>query len=150
MDESQAVQGICIPTDAKQARERLIKTVEFLPPLPPIPAVQRRLATPGHHSIAHYNPYAEVKTLGIPVYLGVIARGLLVKQNRLQMRENRREALCDADITGLGVRIFHRYLDFCDLIMAEEASQISEPPFVAITGQFFRARQIFIRDVNQY
>ncbi|EPB76992.1 thiamine pyrophosphate enzyme, TPP binding domain protein [Ancylostoma ceylanicum] len=42
-----------------------------------------------------------IETLGIPVYLGGMARGLLGKQNRLQMRQNRRDALRDADLTIL-------------------------------------------------
>ncbi|KHJ93807.1 thiamine pyrophosphate enzyme, TPP binding domain protein [Oesophagostomum dentatum] len=42
-----------------------------------------------------------IEALGIPVYLGGMARGLLGKQNRLQMRQNRRDALRDADLTIL-------------------------------------------------
>lgn len=42
-----------------------------------------------------------IEMLGIPVYLGGMARGLLGKQNRLQMRQNRRDALRDADLTIL-------------------------------------------------
>ncbi|KAK6035245.1 thiamine pyrophosphate enzyme, TPP binding domain protein [Cooperia oncophora] len=42
-----------------------------------------------------------VEILGVPVYLGGMARGLLGKENRLQMRQNRREALRDADLTVL-------------------------------------------------
>ncbi|KAK6014844.1 thiamine pyrophosphate enzyme, TPP binding domain protein, partial [Ostertagia ostertagi] len=39
--------------------------------------------------------------LGIPVYLGGMARGLLGKENHLQMRQNRKDALRDADLTIL-------------------------------------------------
>ncbi|PIO67954.1 thiamine pyrophosphate enzyme, TPP binding domain protein, partial [Teladorsagia circumcincta] len=42
-----------------------------------------------------------VELLGIPVYLGGMARGLLGKENRLQMRQNRKDALRDADLTIL-------------------------------------------------
>ncbi|CAJ0604603.1 unnamed protein product [Cylicocyclus nassatus] len=42
-----------------------------------------------------------VETLGIPVYLGGMARGLLGKESRLQMRQNRKEVLRDADLTIL-------------------------------------------------
>ncbi|VDL70915.1 unnamed protein product [Nippostrongylus brasiliensis] len=42
-----------------------------------------------------------VEALGIPVFLGGMARGLLGKQNRLQMRQIRRDALRDADLTIL-------------------------------------------------
>nr|CDJ90284.1 Thiamine pyrophosphate enzyme domain containing protein [Haemonchus contortus] len=42
-----------------------------------------------------------VEMLGIPVYLGGMARGLLGKENRLQMRQNRKDALRDADLTIL-------------------------------------------------
>ncbi|WKY06320.1 hypothetical protein Q1695_006486 [Nippostrongylus brasiliensis] len=42
-----------------------------------------------------------IEALGIPVFLGGMARGLLGKQNRLQMRQIRRDALRDADLTIL-------------------------------------------------
>ncbi|KAK6752548.1 hypothetical protein RB195_003770 [Necator americanus] len=42
-----------------------------------------------------------VEALGIPVYLGGMARGLLGRENRLQMRQNRRDALRSADLTIL-------------------------------------------------
>ncbi|KAK5984011.1 IlvB acetolactate synthase like [Trichostrongylus colubriformis] len=42
-----------------------------------------------------------VETIGVPVYLGGMARGLLGKESRLQMRQNRKEALRDADVTIL-------------------------------------------------
>lgn len=46
-----------------------------------------------------------VKALGIPVYLGGMARGLLGKESPLQMRQNRRDALKDADLTILAGRV---------------------------------------------
>ncbi|VDM52262.1 unnamed protein product [Angiostrongylus costaricensis] len=42
-----------------------------------------------------------VESLGIPVFLGGMARGLLGKENPLQMRQNRKEALREADLTIL-------------------------------------------------
>ncbi|KJH51766.1 thiamine pyrophosphate enzyme, TPP binding domain protein [Dictyocaulus viviparus] len=42
-----------------------------------------------------------VELLGIPVFLSGMARGLLGKENNLQMRQNRKEALRDADLTIL-------------------------------------------------
>ncbi|PIO63860.1 thiamine pyrophosphate enzyme, TPP binding domain protein, partial [Teladorsagia circumcincta] len=46
-----------------------------------------------------------VELLGVPVYLGGMARGLLGKENRLQMRQNRKDALRDADLTILAGHI---------------------------------------------
>ncbi|CAI4224413.1 unnamed protein product [Auanema sp. JU1783] len=42
-----------------------------------------------------------VQALGIPVYLGGMARGLLGKDSPIQMRQNRRDALKEADLTIL-------------------------------------------------
>ncbi|KAE9416677.1 hypothetical protein Angca_002633 [Angiostrongylus cantonensis] len=42
-----------------------------------------------------------VESLGIPIFLGGMARGLLGKENLLQMRQNRKEALREADLTIL-------------------------------------------------
>ena len=47
-----------------------------------------------------------IKDLGIPVYLGGMARGLLGKDNPLQLRQNRRDALKEADLTILAGNIF--------------------------------------------
>ncbi|CAJ0584858.1 unnamed protein product, partial [Mesorhabditis spiculigera] len=44
---------------------------------------------------------AAVKELGIPVFLGGMARGLLGKQSELQMRQCRKDALKEADLTIL-------------------------------------------------
>ena len=44
---------------------------------------------------------AAVTKLGIPVYLGGMARGLLGKENPLQMRHRRREAIKDSDLVIL-------------------------------------------------
>ncbi|GMT22045.1 hypothetical protein PFISCL1PPCAC_13342, partial [Pristionchus fissidentatus] len=54
--------------------------------LPPVPAADLAAA---------------VKALGIPTYLGGMARGLLGKESAIQMRQNRREALKGADLTIL-------------------------------------------------
>ncbi|KAE9556240.1 hypothetical protein FO519_000579 [Halicephalobus sp. NKZ332] len=42
-----------------------------------------------------------VEKLGIPAYLGGMSRGLLGKNSRIQMRQNRKEALKDADVVIL-------------------------------------------------
>lgn len=42
-----------------------------------------------------------VEKLGIPVYLGGMSRGLLGINNRLHMRQNRKEALSEADVVVL-------------------------------------------------
>jgi acetolactate synthase-like protein len=42
-----------------------------------------------------------IQALGVPAYLGGMARGLLGRQHRLQMRQKRREALKDADVVIL-------------------------------------------------
>ena len=42
-----------------------------------------------------------VEKLGIPVYLGGMCRGLLGRNSKIQMRQNRREALKDADVVIL-------------------------------------------------
>ncbi|XGW27436.1 hypothetical protein V3C99_007774, partial [Haemonchus contortus] len=45
--------------------------------------------------------------------------------------------------------LFHNTLSDCRIIIGDEASQIPEPAFVALTAHFPQARQIYIGDVYQ-
>src|SRR5690606_32999086 len=71
------------------------------------------------------NELAEaVNKLGIPVYLSGMGRGLLSKENRLQMRHKRREAIKESDLIILaGVPNDFR-LDY--------GNHIGHRPFVSI------------------
>ncbi|KAJ1345520.1 hypothetical protein KIN20_000074 [Parelaphostrongylus tenuis] len=51
--------------------------------------------------VAPQNLVKSVESLGIPVFLGGMARGLLGRENSLQMRQSRKEALREADLTIL-------------------------------------------------
>ncbi|PAV90826.1 hypothetical protein WR25_06263 [Diploscapter pachys] len=55
-------------------------------------------------TLAPITPHKLVKAIeaiGVPVYLGGMSRGLLGKDHSLQMRQNRRDALKEADLTIL-------------------------------------------------
>ncbi len=67
---------------------------------------------------------AAVTKLGIPVYLGGMARGLLGKENPLHMRHHRREAIKDSDLIVLAGIANDFRLDY--------GRQIGRRPFISI------------------
>jgi thiamine pyrophosphate-dependent acetolactate synthase large subunit-like protein len=65
-----------------------------------------------------------VTGLGIPVYLGGMARGLLGKENNLQMRHNRKEAIKESDLIILAGVANDFRLDY--------GNHIGSRPFISI------------------
>lgn len=59
-----------------------------------------------------------VERLGIPVYLGGMSRGLLGINNRLHMRQNRKEALSEADVVILAGTVCDFRLSYGRLLPA--------------------------------
>ncbi|VDD87045.1 unnamed protein product [Enterobius vermicularis] len=76
---------------------------------------------------------AIVKSLGIPTYLGGMARGLLGSSSPLQMRQNRKEALKEADLVILAGMV-------CDFRLAYGRSLPSHGKIIAINRSKGQAR----------
>lgn len=83
MPKSEQIQEIVQLVKAAKRPVLLIGSQATLPPIKPTDLVKA------------------VETLGCPVFLGGMARGLLGKDHPLQMRQVRRDALKDADLTIL-------------------------------------------------
>uniref|UniRef100_A0AC34R198 2-hydroxyacyl-CoA lyase 2 n=1 Tax=Panagrolaimus sp. JU765 TaxID=591449 RepID=A0AC34R198_9BILA len=91
-----------------------------------------------------------INKLGIPAYLGGMCRGLLGKSSNLQMRQNRREALRDADVVILAGTVCDFRLGYGKVLSRKSKVISINRDYTQLTknkGIFWNATQLIQADV---
>ncbi|VDM50185.1 unnamed protein product [Toxocara canis] len=92
-----------------------------------------------------------VEKLSIPVYLGGMARGLLGKESPIQMRQNRREALREADVIILAGAVCDFRLSYGRVLSSKAKTVSINRDLSQATkneGLFWKASQVIQADIG--